>query len=136
MGKKAVLTTVGAALTAVAAATALAFAVPAAAGSVTGQPVAVDVVTASSSTQDAAANCDRLKKIQTKREAAATRLAGDETTKGSIAWLTAKAAAASAAGDANLAKLYTDKAALRTQVLEPLKTVNADRAVIIEANCS
>ena len=74
--------------------------------------------------------------MQAKREAVETRLQGDANTKGSIAWLTAKAAAATTAGDANLAKLYTDKAALRSQVLDPLKTVNADRAAIIQANCS
>jgi hypothetical protein len=74
--------------------------------------------------------------VQTRREAAATRLQGDADTKGSIAWLTAKAAAATTATDANLAKLYTDKATLRSAVLDPLKTVNADRAAVIQANCS
>jgi len=133
MGKKAILTAVGGAVAAVAVATTLAFAVPAAANPVSGQAVAVGQVAVSA---DGAANCDRLKRVQTKREATETRLQGDASTKGSIAWLTAKAAAASAAGDANLAKLFTDKAALRSQLLDPLKTVNADRAAVIQANCS
>jgi hypothetical protein len=133
MGKKAILAAVGGAVAAVAAATTLAFAVPAAASPVSGQAVAVGQAVVAG---DRAADCDRLKKVQTRREAAETRLQGDAATKGSIAWLTAKAAAATTAGDANLAKLYTDKAALRSQVLDPLKTVNADRAAVIEANCS
>jgi hypothetical protein len=111
----------------------VAFAVPAAASQVSGQAVAVGQAAVA---VDRAADCDRLKKVQTRREATEARLQGDTDTKGSIAWLTAKAAAATATGDANLAKLYTDRAALRSQVLEPLKTVNADRATVIQANCS
>jgi hypothetical protein len=62
-------------------------------------------------------------------------LGGDANTRGSIAWLTAKAAAATASGDTDLAKLYTDKAKLRTQILDPLKTINDDLQAIIAARC-
>ena len=80
--------------------------------------------------------CDRIDKALTRRQQAQTRLNGDANTRGSIAWLTAKAEAATAAGDDALAKLYTDKAALRSQLLEPLKTVTADLDALIQANCS
>ena len=75
---------------------------------------------------DRPAYCDRIDKALPKRQAVVARLEGDANTKGSIAWLTAKAATATSAGNAELAKLYTDRAALRSQVLDPLKTVTAD----------
>jgi hypothetical protein len=133
MGKRAIVTAVGGTVAAVAVAATLAFAIPAAAGPVSGQAVAVGQAAVAGAK---ATDCDRLKKVQSKREALETTLQGDANTKGSIAWLTAKAAAATTAGDANLAKLYTDRAALRSQVLDPLKTVDADRAAVIAANCS
>ncbi|MCA1481416.1 FHA domain-containing protein, partial [Bradyrhizobium sp. NBAIM08] len=68
-------------------------------------------------------NRDRIDKVLPKRQAVLTRLEGDANTKGSIAWLNARATTATSAGNAELAKLYTDKAALRSQVLDPLKTV-------------
>ena len=80
--------------------------------------------------------CDRLKKHEQNRQALQTRLSADANTRGSIAWLTAKAASATAAGDDALAKLYTDKAALRSQLLDPLKTVTADLDAVIQAKCS
>ena len=64
-----------------------------------------------------------------------TRLQGDANTRGSIEWLKAKAAAATAAGDTALAKLYTDKASLRAQVVDPLKGVDADLQAVITAKC-
>jgi len=77
-------------------------------------------------TPDKTAVCDRLEKREQNRQAQQNRLSADANTRGSIAWLTAKAASATASGDDALAKLYTDKAALRSQLLDPLKAVTAD----------
>jgi hypothetical protein len=118
---------------------AVAFAVPAGAET-GGQAVAAGqnaaVGSASAVTTDNPARCDRLKKHEQKREALQTRLSADANTRGSIAWLTAKAASASASGDGALAKLYTDRAALRSALLDPLKTVTADLDAVIKATCS
>jgi len=136
MARKAFWGTVAGGVTAVAVAGAIAFAGPAAAATgghavAAGQPVAAQAAAPTS-----AAACDRLKKQDTRRQAVLTRLQGDATTKGSIAWLTAKAAAATAAGDTARATLYTDQAALRTSAVDPLKKVEADLAAVITANCS
>ncbi len=132
MAKRAIWGVVAGAVAATALAATVALAVPAAAQTA-GQAVAVGQ---SAATGDRAAACDKLKKADQKRQAVAARLSGDANTRGSIAWLNAKAATATAAGDTNLAKLYTDKAALRTQLLQPMKTVEADLAAVIQANCS
>jgi hypothetical protein len=135
MTKKAVWGTIAAATLA----TAVAFAVPAAAQT-GGQAVAAGhsaaVVAAGAVIPDKTALCDRLKKNEQRRQAVQTRLGADASTRGSIAWLTAKAASATAAGDQALAKLYTDKATLRSQVMDPLKTVTADLDAVIQAKCS
>ena len=86
--------------------------------------------------QDRPAYCDRIDKVLPKRQAVVTRLEGDANTKGSIAWLNARAAAASSAGNAERAKLFTDRAALRSQLLDPLKTVTADLVAVQQAHCN
>jgi hypothetical protein len=139
MAKKALWATITSGVAAAAVAIALAFAVPAAAGTggqavVAGQNAAVSLQSAV--TPDKPAVCDRLKKHEQNRQALQTRLSADANTRGSIAWLTAKAASAGASGDHALAKLYTDKAALRSQLLDPLKTVTADLDAVIQAKCS
>ena len=133
MTKKA-LVAISVGFAAAAVATAIAFAVPAAAET-GGQAVVAGQSTAAGQ-QDRPAYCDRIDKVLPKRQAVVTRLEGDANTKGSIAWLNAKAAAATAAGNAELATLFTDRAALRTQVLEPLKTVTADLVAVQQAHCS
>jgi hypothetical protein len=137
MVKKAVWGTVAGGIAAAALATGVAFAVPAAAQT-GGQAVAASqsaTTAAAGTTPDKTALCDRLKKHQQKRQALQTRLGADANTRGSIAWLTAKAASATASGDQALAKLYTDKAALRSQLLDPLKTVTSDLDAVIAAKC-
>jgi hypothetical protein len=130
MAKKAFRGTLVGALAVAAVAGGVALAIPA--GAVTaGQAVAVGQAAA----VDDTALCDRLKKMEGRRQAAATRLDGDANTRGSVAWLQAKAAAATASGDAALAKLYTDKAALRTQIREPLQTVITDLQDLIAERC-
>ena len=140
MAKKALWGIAAGGFAAAAVATTIAFAVPAAAEA-GGQAVAVGQSAAVSqavgqAAADRPAYCDRIDKSLPKRQAVLTRLEGDANTKGSIAWLTAKAATATSAGNAELAKLYTDKAALRTQVLDPLKTVTADLVAVQQAHCS
>ena len=89
----------------------------------------------SAAPKDATARCDRLKKHQEKQKTRLARLQGNAETRGSVAWLTAKASAATAAGDPALAKLYTDRAALRGKIVEPLKTVAGDLDALIKSAC-
>jgi len=124
---------------AAAVATTVAFAVPAAASTpghavAAGQAVAVTAAS-DPATSDKTPTCDQLKTRQQKRQAVITRLQADANTRGSVAWLNAKAAAATAAGNTAEATLYTDKAKLRGAVLAPLQTVAADIDAIIKANC-
>jgi hypothetical protein len=135
MAKKALMGVLVAGFAAAAVAATIAFAVPAAAetggqAAVAGQAAAVSLAA------DHPAYCDRIDKALVKRQDITTRLEGDTSTKGSIAWLTAKAATATTAGNADQAKLYTDRAALRSQVLEPLKTITGDLVAIQQAHCS
>lgn len=136
MAGKAFWGTMAGGAAAAAVAGAIAFAVPAAAATseqavTAGQTVSV----ASTAKPDTAVACDRLTKHEQRRQAALTRLQGDANTKGSIANVTARAAAATTSGDTARAKLYTDKAALRTALLDPLQKVEADLAAVIKASC-
>lgn len=138
MAKKAFLGFVAGGFAAAAVATTVAFAVPAAAGT-GGQAVAVGqsaAVVQAAAQQDRPAYCDRIDKALAKRQAVVARLGADANTRGSIAWLNAKAATATSAGNSELAKLYTDRAALRSQVLDPLNTVTADLQAVQQAHCS
>ena len=135
MARKALWGTVAGGMAGVAVAGAIAMAVPAVAETggqamAAGQSVAVAAAPADTTTA-----CDRLKKHDERRQAVLTRLQADANTKGSIAWLTAKAATAAKAGDTARAQLYTDKAALRSALVEPLKKVETDLAAVIKANC-
>jgi hypothetical protein len=130
MAKKAFRGTLVGAVAVAAVAVAVALAIPA--GAVTaGQAIAVGQAAGADNT----ALCARLKKFEDKRRAVATRLDGDANTRGSVAWLQAKAAAATASGDTALAKLYTDKAALRAQLRDPLQTVITDLQAVIAEKC-
>jgi hypothetical protein len=137
MAKKAFWPAAAAGVGVAAIAATVALTVPASAQVVPGQAVAAAQSTAASSAAagDTPAKCDRLKKNQDRRHAVETRLQADATTRGSIAWLTAKAASATAAGDTAAAKLFTDKATLRSQVLGPLQAVEADVDAVIKAQC-
>lgn len=134
MAKKALMGVVAGGCVAAAVATTIAFAVPAAAA--TGGQVAVGQAAVAGQAVDRPAYCDRVDKAVHRRQDITSRLEGDANTKGSIAWLTAKAATATAAGNADLAALSTARAALRSQVLDPLKTVTADLVAIQQARCS
>ncbi len=134
MPKKAIMGVLAGGFTAAVVATTIAFAVPAAAG--TGGRAVAAGQAAVVSNADRPAYCDRIDKALPKRQAVVTRLEGDASTKGSIAWLNAKAATATSAGNAELAKLYTDRAALRSQALDPLKVITDDLAAVQKAHCS
>ena len=143
MAKRMVWAPIGGGIATAALVAVVAFAVPAAAET-GGQAVAAGQSAAAATAGEVATDqtapgpkalCDRLKRQEQKRQALQTRLSADASTRGSIAWLTAKAASATASGDQALAKLYTDKAALRSQLLDPLKTVTSDLDAVIAAKC-
>jgi hypothetical protein len=137
MGKKAVLGAVAGGLAAGALAFAMAFAGPAAAQT-GGQAVAVGqaVLAGQATAADRPAYCDHVDKALDKRQRVVQRLEADAGTRGSIAWLNDKAAAATADGNSELATLYTDRSALRSQVLAPLKTIVADLTAVQQAHCN
>jgi len=88
---------------------------------------------------DAAAKpavCQRLDKISQRQSTLITRLSADANTRGSIAWLTAKADAATQAGETQLAAAYTDRATKRSQALNTLNAIGPDLAALIKAHCS
>lgn len=145
MTKKAVFSMVAGGFAAAAVATAIAFAAPAAAQS-GGQAVAlgqtavrqsaVGQVAMSQDVSDRPAYCDHIDKALDKRQAMVARIEGDANTRGSLAWLNERVATATAEGNAELAMLFTDRAALRTVALEPLKTITADLAAVQQAHCN
>ncbi len=134
MAKKAIVGLLAGGSAAAAMAAVLVFAPPAAAE--TGGRAVVAGQSSVAAGQNRPAYCDRIDKILPKRQAVVTRLEGDANTKGSIAWLNARAAAATSGGNAERAKLFTDRAALRSQVLDPLKTVTADLVAVQQAHCN
>ncbi len=155
MGKKAAFGVVAGGLAAGAVAIALALAGPAAAQTagqavtagqaaaagqavVAGQAVAAGqaVVAGQATAADRPAYCDHVDKALDKRQRVVQRLEADAGTRGSIAWLNDKAAAATADGNSELATLYTDRSALRSQVLDPLKTIVADLTAVQQAHCN
>src|SRR5664279_4138580 len=146
MAKKAIWDVVASGVAAAAVVTAAAFTVPAAAeiggrAVTAGQAVTVGQAAQIAAVQAAApkgtaAQCARLKKHDERRKDVIARLQGNADLRGSIAWLTAQAAAATKSGDTMRAKLDTDKAALRTQAVKPLQTVESDLAAVIKAKCS
>ena len=94
MGKKATIGVLAGGLVAAAAAATIAFAAPAAAQT-SGRAVAADQAA------DRPAYCDQVEKALDKRQRAMHGSKVDASTRGSIAWLNDKAAAAGAAGTAS-----------------------------------
>jgi len=84
----------------------------------------------------APAICRQLDKISQREGKLITRLGADANTKGSIAWLKAKADAATQAGETQLAALYSERAARRSQVLDTLNAIGPDLAALVKAHCS
>ena len=117
-------------LTAAAVAAAVAFAGPAAA-STGGQAVMVG----QAATDGTPKFCAKLDAISQRGQTLLTRLNADASTKGSIAWLTARADAATAAGDAELATRLSDRAARRTEFAQTLTTLGPDLLAAAQAHC-
>jgi len=115
-------------------ATTVVLAVPASAQTIAGQAVSA---TAQSDPAPSGKPkyCDRIDKALTRRQQAQTRLNGDANTRGSIAWLQAKAQATSSSNP-ELSKLLTDLATLRSQVKDPAATIVADLQAVQQAHCS
>ena len=84
----------------------------------------------------APAVCRQLNKVSQRETKLITRLGADANTKGSIAWLKAKADAATQAGETQLAALYSERAARRSQVLDTLNAIGPDLAALVKAHCS
>jgi hypothetical protein len=80
--------------------------------------------------------CQYLDKISQRESKLITRLGADANTRGSIAWLKAKADAATQAGETQLAAMYTDRATRRSQALDTLNAIGPDLAALIKAHCS
>ena len=84
----------------------------------------------------APAVCRHLDRISQRETKLITRLGADANTKGSIAWLKAKADAATQSGEPQLAALYSDRATKRSQVLDTLNAIGPDLAALVKAHCS
>lgn len=133
MAKKALLTMLTGGVTAAALATTVALAGPAAAA-----PVAGQAVSAQASDASAAATpkyCARIDKALERRQKLEDRWNGDATTRGSVAWLQAKAQSVSSSNP-ELSKLLTDVANLRSQVKDPAAGIVADLQAVKQAHCS
>ena len=102
-------------------------------------PAAADAATAGRiAAVDAAtpAVCRHLDKISRRQSKLIARLGADANTKGSIAWLKAKADAATQAGETQLAAMYTDRATRRSHLLDTLNAIGPDLAALVKAHCS
>ncbi len=109
---------------------------PASAQAVGGQAVSATAVQAAAArSADRPKYCDRIDKALDRRQRFQTRLDGDANTRGSIAWLQAKAAATQA-DNPELSTLLSDLANLRTQIKGPAGTIVADLQAVQQAHCS
>lgn len=131
MAKKAFMTILAGGVTATALAATVALAGPAAAAPVAGQAVAVQAADASGTPK----YCARIDKALERRQKLEDRWNGDATTRGSVAWLQAKAQSLSSTNP-ELSKLLTDVAALRSQVKDPAAGIIADLQAVKQAHCS
>ncbi len=135
MAKRAIWTTVAGGAAAAALVATVALAGPAAAQPVAGQAVSATAATSAAASSDKPKYCDRIDKALTRRQQLETRLNGDATTRGSIAWLQAKSQSLSSSNP-ELSKLLADMAALRSQVKDPAATIVADLQAVQQAHCS
>ena len=79
--------------------------------------------------------CERLQRLVTRSTNAVTRLEAGPDARGSIAWLAARAQAATAAGDNDLAQLYSDRAVRRTETVALLQALGPDLAGAVGRHC-
>ena len=79
--------------------------------------------------------CQRLDHLAQRSSRLVVRFEAGPDTRGSIAWLAARAQAATTAGDNDLAQLYSDRAARRTKAVEVLKALGPDLAAFGQQHC-
>lgn len=134
MARKVLRSAVAGGLAAAAVALTVGFAVPAAATG--GQPVAAGAVVAQGEESDGAPKfCAKLDAIAQRGQTLLTRLNADADTRGSIAWLNDRAAAATAAGNTDLAATLADRAARRTDLAQTLSTLGPELLAVAQAHC-
>ena len=90
---------------------------------------------AGASAADRPGICQRLDHLAQRGSRLVVRFEAGPDTRGSIAWLEAKAQAATTAGDNDLAQLYSDRAARRTKAVEVLKALGPDLAAFGQQHC-
>jgi hypothetical protein len=130
MATRAFWTVMAGGVTATALAATVALAGPAAAQPVAGQAVAASATQAA----DTPKYCERIDKALDRRQKAVDRWNGEATTRGSIAWLQAKAQSLSASNP-ELSTLLTDVATLRAQVKDPAAGLIRDLQAVKQAHC-
>lgn len=130
MAKRAFWTIMVGGVAASALAATLASAGPAAAAPVSGEAT----VATAAQTSGTPRYCERIDKALDRRQKAQDRWNGDANTRGSIAWLQARAQTLSASNP-ELSKLLTDLADLRAQVKDPAAGIVADLQAVKHAHC-
>jgi hypothetical protein len=79
--------------------------------------------------------CQRLDRLAKRSPNLVIRFEAGPDTRGSISWLEAKAQAATTAGDNDLAQLYGERAARRTEALEVLKALGPELTSLVQRHC-
>ena len=118
----------------------VAFAVPAATAGTAGTAGTASVATTTAvSTAPATGKphvCQRLDRFEQRGKTALARLGAGADTKGSVAWLEAKAEAATKAGNNDRATRLSERAQRRTEALAIFKTLGPQFDAVIKAHCA
>jgi len=118
----------------------VAFAVPAATAGTAGTAGTASVATTTAvSTAPATGKphvCQRLDRFEQRGKTAVARLGAGADTKGSVAWLEAKAEAATKAGNNDRATRLSERAQRRTEALAIFKTLGPQFDAVIKAHCA
>ena len=80
--------------------------------------------------------CQRLDRFEQRGKTAVARLGAGAGTKGSVAWLEAKAEAATKAGNNDRATRLSERAQRRTEALAIFKTLGPQFDAVIKAHCA
>jgi len=115
----------------------VAFAVPAATAGTAG--TASVATTTAVSTAPATGKphvCQRLDRFEQRGKTAVARLGAGAGTKGSVAWLEAKAEAATKAGNNDRATRLSERAQRRSEALAIFKTLGPQFDAVIKAHCA
>jgi len=118
----------------------VAFAVPAATAGTAGTAGTASVATTTAvSTAPATGKphvCQRLDRFEQRGKTAVARLGAGAGTKGSVAWLEAKAEAATKAGNNDRATRLSERAQRRSEALAIFKTLGPQFDAVIKAHCA